>query len=76
MRANGQGLSEVTRMATHYDPDFVRCSDQQAAALRERRFDELDIDNLAEEVESLGRRDRRALRARLRKTSPHLLKAR
>jgi hypothetical protein len=63
-------------MATLYDTDFVRWSDQQAAALRARRFDELDIDNLAEEVETLGRSDRRALRNRIEVIIEHLLKAR
>jgi hypothetical protein len=62
-------------MATLYDTDFVRWSETQATALRERRYDELDIENLAEEVESLSRSDRRALRSHLKGIMQHLLKA-
>jgi hypothetical protein len=63
-------------MATLYDTDFVRWSETQATALRERRYDALDIENLAEEIESLSRRDRVALRSRMKRILQHLLKAR
>ncbi|PSR16794.1 DUF29 domain-containing protein [filamentous cyanobacterium CCP3] len=45
-----------------------------AAALRQGRWQELDPDNLAEEIESLGRSDKRALRHRLEVLLMHLLK--
>jgi hypothetical protein len=67
---------EVRSLATLYDTDFVRWLDEQAAALRERRWDALDPENLAEEVESLSRSDRRALRSRIEIIMVHLLKAR
>jgi hypothetical protein len=63
-------------MATLYDRDYVRWSEAQAQALRERRLDELDFENLAEEVEALAKRDQRELRSRLRILVQHLLKVR
>jgi hypothetical protein len=57
-----------------YDADFALWAESQAAALREGRFDELDVPNLAEEVEALGRRDRRELRSRLTVLALHMLK--
>lgn len=42
-----------------YDEDFVLWSQHQAALIRERRFDLVDRDNLADEIESLGKRDGR-----------------
>jgi hypothetical protein len=57
-----------------YDADFVRWTEEQAATLRARRFAGLDLENLAEEIESLGKRDRRRLRSRLTVLLMHLLK--
>lgn len=47
---------------------------QQANLLRSEEYAELDIDNLVEEIESLGRSQKRELRARLRVLLTHLLK--
>ena len=38
-----------------YERDYYSWALEQAALLRERRIAELDFDNLAEEVEDLGR---------------------
>ena len=57
-----------------YERDFVAWSEVQAALLRARRIDGLDWDNLAEEIESMGRSDRRALESRLRVILLHLMK--
>jgi hypothetical protein len=38
-----------------YEEDFYVWAEQQAAVLRAGRFDELDLANLIEEVEALGR---------------------
>ena len=42
--------------------------------LRERRFDELDLANLIEEVEDLGGALERSVRSRARTIMEHLLK--
>ena len=38
-----------------YDEDFYVWTEAQAELLRKRQFDALDLDNLIEEVEALGR---------------------
>lgn len=60
--------------ATLYDSDFVRWTDEQAAALRAGQVDLMDLPNLAEEIESLGKKDRRRLKSRLTILVMHLLK--
>ncbi len=57
-----------------YERDFYAWSFAQARALRTRRPETLDWENLAEEIESLGRSDRRQVRNRLKVILVHLLK--
>jgi len=61
-----------------YEKDFIRWTEQQSNALRDAsRFPTnlpLDWENLAEEIESLGRSQRRELRSRLMAILEHLLK--
>ena len=48
-----------------YDEDFYRWTQHQAALLRAGKWQELDYANLAEEIESLGKWDKRDLQQRL-----------
>ena len=57
-----------------YDHDFYAWTQQQAAQLRARKWRDLDYDNLAEELEALGKRDRRELEYRLEVLVMHFLK--
>ncbi|MCK6449416.1 MAG: DUF29 domain-containing protein [Alphaproteobacteria bacterium] len=57
-----------------YDRDMYRWTRQQAKLLRAGKLSELDLENLAEEIESLGKRDRREIHSRLRLVLMHLLK--
>ncbi len=57
-----------------YDEDFAAWSDEQARLLRAGDFDALDIANVAEEIESLGRSNRHELKSRLTVLLAHLLK--
>jgi Domain of unknown function DUF29 len=61
-----------------YEEDFVRWTEQQAAALREAAGQATDLpldwENLAEEIDSLGRSLRHELRGRLMVILEHLLK--
>jgi Domain of unknown function DUF29 len=59
---------------TTYDADFYAWTQAQAAALRAKKWLALDVDNLAEEIESLGRSDRRAITHQLERLLLHLLK--
>lgn len=61
-------------MKPDYDKDFYEWTQNQAAALAAGHVSELDLANLAEEIESLGRRDRRGLGSRLEVLIMHLLK--
>jgi hypothetical protein len=57
-----------------YDTDFYAWTQTQAAALRQKDVTALDLDNLAEEIESLGKRDRRTVQGYLKVLLAHLLK--
>jgi hypothetical protein len=59
-----------------YDQDFFLWTQQQAAALRRAKDSNLPLDweNLAEEIESLGKSDRRQLRSDIRRILRHLFK--
>ena len=57
-----------------YQTDFYAWTAKQAELLNARDFDRLDIVNLAEEIESLGRQQRQELRNRLGVLIGHLLK--
>ncbi len=59
---------------TLYEQDFHAWAMHQATLLREGRLDLADIENIAEEIESMGRRERRELTNRLAVLLTHLLK--
>jgi hypothetical protein len=48
-----------------YDRDFYAWANQQAALLRDGRFSEADMAHIAEEIESMGKTERRELVSRL-----------
>ncbi len=60
-------------MSTDYDNDFYAWTKEQAETLR-RRGNALDWENLAEEIESMGKSERREIRSRLEIVLIHLLK--
>ncbi|HIK20683.1 MAG TPA: DUF29 domain-containing protein [Synechococcus sp. M44_DOE_062] len=57
-----------------YDRDFYAWTQEQAALLKSGQWDRLDIPNLVEEIEALGRQERRELVNRLAILVGHLLK--
>ncbi len=59
---------------TLYDRDFHAWANEQAALLRAGKFDRADIENIAEEIESMGRSEKRELVNRLAILLTHLLK--
>ncbi|NCJ05932.1 DUF29 family protein [Synechococcales cyanobacterium C] len=59
---------------TLYDQDFYAWTQNQVELLRSRRWEDLDIENLVEEIESLGKQQRQELRNRLGVLLGHLLK--
>ncbi|MEN9232233.1 MAG: DUF29 domain-containing protein, partial [Thermostichus sp. DG02_5_bins_236] len=57
-----------------YDRDFYAWIQEQATLLKSGQWDQLDIANLVEEIESLGRQERRELVNQLGILLGHLLK--
>jgi Domain of unknown function DUF29 len=59
---------------TRYETDFYAWLQAQAGHLRAKEWNSLDIDNLAEELDTLGRSERNAVWSHLRILLLHLLK--
>jgi hypothetical protein len=57
-----------------YDKDVILWSQEQARLLRARRFSELDIEHLADEIEDVGKSEKRELASRMAVLLAHLLK--
>jgi hypothetical protein len=57
-----------------YDQDFYAWANEQAGLLRDGRLAEADIEHIAEEIESLGKSEKRELVSRLTVLLLHLLK--
>ena len=64
-------LTETRRV--RYEEDLYAWTQEQAALLRTRQYDALDLENLAEEILAVGGRDRRKLESRLCIILLHLL---
>ncbi len=68
----------MTELTNLYDHDFAAWSSQQAEALRaasrSSSNDIVDWENLAEEIEDLGKSVRRELQSQIRRIVRHLLK--
>jgi hypothetical protein len=57
-----------------YEGDYYAWAREQAALLRAGRYEELDLQHLAEEVDDLGEALYRSVRSRVRTIVEHLLK--
>jgi len=65
---------KTRKPATSYDEDVILWSEQQARLLRAGRFAELDIEHLADEIEDVGKTEKRELASRMAVLLAHLLK--
>ncbi len=61
-------------MSEKYSTDFSSWISQTAQLLREQRWQELDLPKLIEEVEDLGKSERRGIASQLTRLLLHLLK--
>jgi len=61
-------------MGSAYEKDFYAWANEQAALLRGGKLAEADIEHIAEEIESMGKAEKRELVARLTVLLLHLLK--
>lgn len=57
-----------------YNQDFYKWAMHSAELIRERKFSEIDIEHIAEELESMGRNNKRELINQLSILMAHLLK--
>ncbi len=57
-----------------YDRDFFAWTREQAALLRAGKISEADLENIAEEIESMGKTEKRELTSRLTVLLLHLAK--
>ena len=71
MTQTHEAVSKTLRL---YETDFYAWTQEQAKLLRDGKLDCLDILNLVEEIESLGKQERQQLRNRLGVLLGHLLK--
>lgn len=67
-------MTQTVSQISLYEQDILRWAEETAAKLRARDFDSLDLENLVEEVESLGIAQRHQLLSRLTTLIEHMLK--
>ena len=61
-------------VSTRYETDVVAWASEQASLLRAGRFELLDRDHIAEEIEAVGTSEQRVLASRMSVLLAHLLK--
>lgn len=61
-------------MSSSYEKDVVAWASEQAALLRAGKFNLLDIEHIADEVEDVGRSEKRELASRMSLLLAHLIK--
>jgi hypothetical protein len=64
----------MPRNSANYEEDFYGWTIEQSRLLRSGQLSAIDAANIAEEIESMGRSDRRELKSRLVVLVAHLLK--
>ncbi|MFN5514122.1 MAG: DUF29 domain-containing protein [Cyanobacteriota bacterium] len=57
-----------------YDQDIIAWANEQASLLRNKQFDLLDLEHIAEEIEDVGKSEQRELASRMAVLLCHLLK--
>jgi hypothetical protein len=58
----------------NYETDIIAWANEQAWLVRNKQFDLLDIEHIAEEIEDVGKSEQRELASRLSVLMAHLLK--
>lgn len=65
---------QIPKKVELYETDFYAWTQEQAELLKQQEWSQLDLPNLIEEIESLGKQQRAELRNRLKVLIGHLLK--
>ena len=75
---NHPEVEAMQQQQTHslhsYDADVVAWANEQAAFIRQGRFDLLDLEHIADEIEDVGKSEHRELRSRMAILIAHLIK--
>ena len=61
-------------MPIGYDQDVVAWASEQARLIRTGQFDKLDVEHIADEIEDVGKSEKRELASRMAVLLAHLLK--
>lgn len=61
-------------MGISYEQDIIAWANEQARLIRAGRFDLLDLEHIAEEIEDVGKSEQRELESRMAVLLAHLLK--
>ena len=69
-----RNLETTKTMPTKYETDVVAWAHEQAGLIRAGRFELLDLENIAEEIEDVGKSEQRELASRMAVLLAHLLK--
>jgi len=64
----------MENISTTYETDVVAWANEQAQLIRAGKFDQLDLEHLAEEIEDVGKSEQRELASRMAVLLAHLLK--
>jgi hypothetical protein len=67
-------MGQISPKRSLYERDFYAWANEQAALLRAGALAAADVENIAEEIESMGRGEKRELVSRLSVLLTHLLK--
>lgn len=65
---------QTSTLSTLYEQDFYLWLNETAQKLKDKEFEAIDLDHLIEEIESMGRSEKRELSSRLIILMFHLLK--
>jgi len=67
-------MAQQADTLTDYDEDILAWATEQARLIRARQFDRLDIAHIADEIEDVGKSEKRELASRMAVLLVHLLK--
>ncbi|MEA5479456.1 DUF29 domain-containing protein [Pseudanabaena galeata UHCC 0370] len=67
-------MTQLVARKSLYDSDYLLWTQETIAKLKARDFENVDLDNLIEEIESLGKSERKEIKSRLTVLLEHLLK--
>lgn len=67
-------VSSISNPLKLYDTDFYLWTQTTAQLLKEKKLDRVDFESLIEEIESMGRSEKKELKSRLTTLIEHLLK--